>query len=233
MPEEINRIVTDRLADLLFTPSADGDANLAAEGIPTERIHLVGNVMVDTLDLLLPVARSRWPELQRRFALDRFILVTLHRPSNVDDPIKLRELVGMLAELSSEMPMVFPIHPRTRDVLVSLHFKPPATLMMIESLGYLDFLALQDRATLVITDSGGVQEETTSLGIPCLTMRENTERPVTVTIGTNVLVGNDLEMLRRSFRAVLHGGGKKGKRPPLWDGHAAQRIADVLIATGR
>jgi UDP-N-acetylglucosamine 2-epimerase (non-hydrolysing) len=231
MPEEINRLVTDRLADLLLTPSADADENLLAEGVARERIRCVGNVMVDTLLRLRPAAEARWPELQRRLPGERFAVVTLHRPSNVDDPARLRALVETLAELSAELPIVFPLHPRTRESLRRVGFEPPARLALTEAAGYLDFLAMQSHAAVAVTDSGGIQEETTVLGVPCLTMRENTERPVTVTVGTNTLIGSDLDALRREFRAAAAGRGKRGSLPPLWDGRAGERIADILTAT--
>ncbi|HEX8254101.1 MAG TPA: UDP-N-acetylglucosamine 2-epimerase (non-hydrolyzing) [Thermoanaerobaculia bacterium] len=230
MPEEINRIVTDSIADLLFTPSADGDENLRREGVPESRIRRIGNVMIDTLVRLLPVARERWPELATRLGIERFGLLTLHRPSNVDDPAKLQRLVAALSELSCELPLVFPIHPRTREALRGLDLEVPPTLVLTDPLGYLDFLALQERATVVITDSGGVQEETTYLGVPCLTLRANTERPVTVDVGTNVLIGDDLDRLRAEVRAILGGTVRRGSIPELWEGHAAERIADVLLA---
>jgi len=230
MPEEINRLVTDRIADLLLTPSADGDENLATEGVAKERVRCVGNVMADTLLRLLPAANDRWPELRERLPGERFAVVTLHRPSNVDEPARLRALVDALAELSAELPIVFPLHPRTRESLRRVGFEPPATLALTEPAGYLDFLAMQSHATVVVTDSGGIQEETTILGVPCLTMRENTERPVTVTLGTNTLIGSDLDVLRREFRAVAAGRGKRGTLPPLWDGRAGERIADILTA---
>jgi len=233
MPEEINRLVTDQLADLLFTPSEDGDANLAAEGIPRERIRFVGNVMIDTLVRLQPRAEEAWPQLRDRHQLDRYLLLTLHRPSNVDDPRKLLPIVETLAEISRELRVLFPIHPRTREALTSLRFTPPASFVFLEPLAYLDFLALQAHAAGVITDSGGIQEETTYLGVPCLTMRENTERPVTVSIGTNTLIGADLARLRDEVRAIAEGRGKRGAIPPLWDGRAAERIANVLFAMPR
>jgi UDP-N-acetylglucosamine 2-epimerase (non-hydrolysing) len=228
MPEEINRLVTDQLADLLFTPSADGDENLAAEGIPRTRILFVGNVMIDTLLRLLPDARGRWPALRRRWSLDRFALVTLHRPSNVDDPGTLVPLVQALAEIGRQLPVLFPMHPRTRESIRRTGVELLDGMTVVEPLGYLDFLALQERATVVITDSGGVQEETTFLGVPCLTMRKNTERPVTISIGTNTLIGDDLDLLRSQVRQVIAGRGKRGAVPPLWDGLAAERIMDVL-----
>ena len=229
MPEEINRLVTDRIADLLLTPSSDGDENLLAEGVSAGRIQLVGNVMIDTLVALQPKARQRWPALQAQWDLGRFALVTLHRPSNVDDERTLMALLETLAAISRELPVVFPIHPRTRDSIRRGGFEVPPGLTVVDPVGYLDFLALQERATVVITDSGGVQEETTFLGVPCLTMRVNTERPVTVTTGTNTLIGDDLALLRAEVQAVIEGRGKRGAVPPLWDGHAAERIIDALV----
>jgi UDP-N-acetylglucosamine 2-epimerase (non-hydrolysing) len=227
MPEEINRIVTDQIADLLLTPSADGDANLLKEGIDGARIRRVGNVMIDTLLRLLPSADERWSALRGRFAADRFILLTLHRPSNVDDPRKLRRILDTLAAIGRELPVIFPVHPRTRDALRGA--ATPDSILFAEPLGYLDFLALQHRATAVVTDSGGVQEETTVLGVPCLTLRANTERPVTVTIGTNTLIGDDLDLLCAEMRKIAAGEGKRGAVPPLWDGRAAERIAGALL----
>ena len=229
MPEEINRIVTDRIADLLFTPSQDGDENLVAEGVARERIRFVGNVMIDTLVKLRPVALERWQSQWATFAgSERFALLTLHRPANVDDAAKLGEIIGAIGEIAREIPIIFPIHPRTRQVLKGIEAALPEKLRLIDPLGYLDFLALQERAAFVITDSGGVQEETTYLGVPCLTLRPNTERPVTVTLGTNVLIGSDLNLLRSEARKAMEGRWKSGSIPPLWDGHAADRIADEL-----
>jgi UDP-N-acetylglucosamine 2-epimerase (non-hydrolysing) len=228
MPEEINRLVTDQLADLLFTPSDDGDVNLIAEGLPRERIRLVGNVMIDTLIRLRANADQAWPRLRDAHRLDRYLLLTLHRPSNVDDPKTLLPIVETLAEISRDLRVLFPVHPRTRDALASVRFTPPDSFVFLEPLAYIDFLALQTHAAGVITDSGGIQEETTFLGVPCLTMRENTERPVTISIGTNTLIGNDLARLRDEVRAIAEGRGKRGGIPPLWDGHAAERIAALL-----
>lgn len=229
MPEEINRLLTDQVADLLFTPSLDGNENLAREGIAPEKVHLVGNVMIDTLVRLLPKAELRWPALQTAHQLGGYGLVTLHRPSNVDDPSMLLPILTALSEISQQIPLVFPMHPRTRQRLDhwSLTIEH-SQLIIVPPLGYLDFLALQRHAALVITDSGGIQEETTFLGVPCLTMRENTERPVTVTVGTNILVGQDMARLQLETAAILAGSGKVGSVPPLWDGYAAQRIAQVL-----
>jgi UDP-N-acetylglucosamine 2-epimerase (non-hydrolysing) len=232
MPEEINRIVTDRLADHLFTPSADGDANLAAEGVPTGKVHLVGNVMIDTLVRLLPEAEKRLEDEPLRSWRGReYALVTLHRPSNVDEGASLRAIMAALGELARQVPVLFPVHPRTRVRLEELRIELPAGVVLIEPLGYLEFLAAQRYARLVVTDSGGVQEETTFLGVPCLTLRENTERPVTVSTGTNVLVGRDLERMLEESRRILRGEGKKGGVPPLWDGRAAERIAAVICST--
>jgi UDP-N-acetylglucosamine 2-epimerase (non-hydrolysing) len=228
MPEEINRVLTDQLSDLLFTPSADANENLAREGLAAEKIHLVGNVMIDTLVRLLPcqevspVGNGSSP----------YVLVTLHRPSNVDDLPWLGELLDALNELSHELTVIFPVHPRTRQCLNQLAGLPGnSSLRLLEPLPYLQFLALQRHAALVITDSGGIQEETTFLGVPCLTVRENTERPITLTQGTNQLVGRDLQKLRSAAARVLACGPReRGKKPapPLWDGHAAERIAQII-----
>jgi UDP-N-acetylglucosamine 2-epimerase (non-hydrolysing) len=227
MPEEINRVVTDRLSDLLFTPSRDGDTNLQREGIDPARVHLVGNVMIDSLQAALP--RARQSPVHRRLEIARgdYALVTLHRPANVDRPASLQRLLAALAEVAAQVPVVFPIHPRTRARL------PPGFsargLKLVEPLGYLDFLALTADALLVMTDSGGIQEETTALGVPCLTLRENTERPVTVSEGTNTLVGTDPARVVPAAREILAGRGKKGRLPELWDGRAAERVAGVLV----
>ena len=229
MPEEINRVITDQLADLLFTPSEDGDVNLAREGISKEKIHRVGNVMIDTLVRLLPEAQKKWGQLKSRYGLRRFGLVTLHRPSNVDDPATLRRVLEALDDIGDELPLIFPIHPRTKQVLESLDLAVnDSRVQLVETLGYLEFLCLESRAALVITDSGGVQEETTFLAVPCLTIRENTERPVTVSVGTNILVGGDMQILKREVANILAGNAKKGQIPSLWDGEASSRIADEL-----
>jgi UDP-N-acetylglucosamine 2-epimerase (non-hydrolysing) len=227
MPEEVNRVLTDRLSDLLFTPSRDGDANLLAEGIEPSRIHFVGNVMIDSLRAALP--RARESRIHERLELPKkgYALATLHRPSNVDDPAALSRLLSALSEVGRTIPVVFPIHPRTRSRLPA-GFDTKG-LKLIEPLGYLDFLALTAEARLVMTDSGGIQEETTALSVPCLTMRENTERPVTVEVGTNQLVGTDPAKVVPAARAILDGQARKGEIPELWDGHAAERIAEVLV----
>jgi UDP-N-acetylglucosamine 2-epimerase (non-hydrolysing) len=228
MPEEINRLVTDQLADLLFTPSADGDENLAREGVANEKIFLVGNVMIDTLIQFLPKADSIFPKLQAELSLGSYGLVTLHRPSNVDDEATFLPMLEVLNELSRELPLIFPVHPRTKQKWAAQLDQCNPHLRAIEPLGYLEFLALQKNATVVITDSGGIQEETTYLGTPCLTLRENTERPITITQGTNLLIGRDWELLRKGFHAALSGPRKQAGRPPLWDGKAAERIAEII-----
>lgn len=223
MPEEINRIVTDQLAQILFTPSEDADRNLCAEGVDVEKIHRVGNVMIDSLVQLLPAAESTATD----GLPDRFALVTLHRPSNVDDSATLKEIVGILCDMSVSLPVVFSVHPRTRQRLTALDANM-ANLRLLEPLPYIEFMALQRRATVVITDSGGIQEETTYLGIPCLTLRDNTERPITVEMGTNILVGRNADRLRYEVNRIVSGNGKLGRIPPLWDGRAGERIAEVL-----
>jgi UDP-N-acetylglucosamine 2-epimerase (non-hydrolysing) len=229
MPEEINRVVVDALATWLFTPSADGDENLLAEGVEPERIHLVGNVMVDSLHYALPKALCRSIVADLGLSRDRFGLVTLHRPALVDDPDRLASVVETLADLSDQLPLVFPVHPRTRQMLARCQLRVDTDrVQIIEPLGYLDFLALEEAAALVLTDSGGVQEETSVFGVPCLTLRQNTERPVTVTRGTNTLVGFDRENIISAARDSL----ARGRRPceiPFWDGRACDRIADVLM----
>jgi UDP-N-acetylglucosamine 2-epimerase (non-hydrolysing) len=223
MPEEINRLMTDQLADLLFTPSDDGDKNLEREGIPANKIHNVGNVMIDSLVRLLPAAIN-----QKLNGLpDRYVLVTLHRPANVDDDNVLKVILGYLLELNSQLKVVFPVHPRTRQRIADFGIDV-SQMDLREPLPYIEFLALQRRATVVVTDSGGIQEETTYLKVPCLTLRNNTERPVTVTMGTNTLVGQDGTMLRAELTRILQGKQKQSTVPPLWDGHAGERIAEIL-----
>ena len=227
MPEEINRLLTDQISDLLFTPSQDGNRNLQTEGIAPAKVHLVGNVMIDTLVRLLPFAPKRLPS----GVPERYALVTLHRPSNVDDIDWLRSLLNMFLEISRDVPILFPVHPRTRNRIAEAGIELSdrgSGLQILEPTPYLEFLALQSRAAVVITDSGGIQEETTFLGVPCLTVRENTERPITVSMGTNTLVGRDVACLQTELQAVLAGKAKRGTVPPLWDGHAAERIAEVM-----
>ncbi|MBI3475633.1 MAG: UDP-N-acetylglucosamine 2-epimerase (non-hydrolyzing) [Acidobacteria bacterium] len=223
MPEEVNRLVTDQLADLLFTPSEDGDQNLLREGIASGKIHRVGNVMIDSLVRLLPMAK----ECSTKGFPERYVLVTLHRPANVDDSASLKGILESLLDVNERIAVVFPVHPRTRQRIAGLGV-PLGNLHLCEPLPYIEFLALQSRATAVLTDSGGMQEETTYLGVPCLTLRSNTERPVTVTMGTNILVGQNRQMLTAELTKILDGKAKQGHIPPLWDGHTGDRIADVL-----
>ncbi len=229
MPEETNRIVTDQIADLLLTPSRDADANLAQEGIPQERIRFVGNVMIDSLVKMLPRAEER-PILQE-LGLDaqQYLLVTLHRPSNVDEPETLREIADALTALSQSHTVVFPVHPRTRARLAAVDLESTSALHLVEPLGYLDFLALMKSARLVLTDSGGTQEETTYLNVPCLTARPNTERPITIEQGTNQLVGSRCEAIVAAVDAVLAGPAPTNQAIEYWDGNAAGRIVDALI----
>jgi UDP-N-acetylglucosamine 2-epimerase (non-hydrolysing) len=232
MPEEVNRIVTDRLCDILLTPSPDGDENLRKEGTPEERIFRVGNVMIDTLIDHLAAARKTDSLSKLGVQRGHYAVVTLHRPSNVDDRDTLRGIIGALEEVQRELPVVFPAHPRTRKRLEEFGLAESVAGMknfkLCEPLGYLDFLGLTSQARLVLTDSGGLQEETTALGIPCLTIRENTERPITVTEGTNTLVGVDPKKIVAEAKAALAGKGKGGRTPALWDGKASERIAQVF-----
>lgn len=232
MPEEINRLLTDQIADLLFTPSTDADANLLAEGIPRERIRFVGNVMIDSLQKNLAVARNLRTREQLGLTGD-YALLTLHRPSNVDLRESFEPILSALEVISSKLPIVFPVHPRTKKTIAELGLNDRVEsikdLRVVEPLGYLDFLNLSSGARLVLTDSGGIQEETTALGIPCLTLRENTERPITVEMGTNVVVGTDATKIIAEATAALNGSAKRvARQPPLWDGHTSERILDAL-----
>ncbi|MFC7275732.1 non-hydrolyzing UDP-N-acetylglucosamine 2-epimerase [Paractinoplanes rhizophilus] len=227
MPEEINRVVTDRLSELLFAPSPDGVDNLRAEGYHDDQIHLAGNVMIDTLYANLD--RALASDILHRYELTPggYALATLHRPANVDDPGMLGALLTALGEVAQELPVILPVHPRTaaRLELAGL----PGGIRLVPPAGYLDFIALQASARLVLTDSGGIQEETTALGVPCLTMRDSTERPITVTEGTNTLVGRDPARIVGTARQVLASPPAK-RAPALWDGHAGDRIADTLLS---
>jgi UDP-N-acetylglucosamine 2-epimerase (non-hydrolysing) len=226
MPEEINRLLTDALADLLFTHSADADENLAREGIPRAKIRFVGNVMIDTLVRLLP--RAEIPEAAA--GLNRYALVTLHRPSNVDEAGRLGRILEVLGRIGRELPVLFPMHPRTERRMEAFGLRAALAdgVRLLHPLPYLQCLALQRQATVVITDSGGIQEETTFLGVPCLTLRESTERPVTITEGTNTLIGARPERLYPEVLAILAGRRKEGRIPALWDGKAGERIAREL-----
>jgi UDP-N-acetylglucosamine 2-epimerase (non-hydrolysing) len=232
MPEEINRLLTDGIADLLFVTEPSGVRNLEKEGIPREKIFLVGNVMIDSLKHYQAKAASSAIAQQLGVERGKYTLVTLHRPSNVDAVEGLRKIVSMFEAIASRSTIVFPVHPRTRKMLeqhgVGASANAIRNLLLVEPMGYLDFLHLLERAQLVLTDSGGIQEETTYLGVPCLTLRENTERPITCEIGTNELCGLDVEkILRKSFE-VFDGKMKKGRVPELWDGNTSDRIAAIL-----
>jgi UDP-N-acetylglucosamine 2-epimerase (non-hydrolysing) len=232
MPEEINRVLTDQIADYLFTTERSAHDNLRREGIPEDRIFFAGNVMIDSL--LKHRAKAAESHVLEDLGITprRYVLVTLHRPSNVDERDVLAGLVEVLGAVSARMPVVFPIHPRTRAKLSEFRLDRTVAgypdLKLVDPLGYLDFLKCMDNARVVITDSGGIQEETTVLGVPCVTARRNTERPVTVSEGTNVLAGQDPERILAETNRVIDGGSRPGRRPELWDGRAAGRIVSVL-----
>jgi UDP-N-acetylglucosamine 2-epimerase (non-hydrolysing) len=232
MPEELNRVETDRLADLLFTPSADADDNLRVERIPAERIRFVGNVMIDSLYQHLERSRQSLIRHQLGLTEKSYGVLTLHRPANVDDPIMFGRILAALETITQMLPVVFPVHPRTRKTIANLglqeRIESMKGLRLIEPLGYLDFLSLYSGSRLVLTDSGGIQEETTVLGIPCLTLRENTERPITVTLGTNKIVGTDTERIIAAASAALAETPREPVSIPLWDGHTAERILAAL-----
>ncbi len=235
MPEEINRIVTDALADLLFTTCRDADENLRREGVAGEKIHFVGNVMIDTLLASLPLAAERRTAAALGLAPGRYAAVTIHRPTNVDEPAGLARVVAILRDLAGELPVVFPIHPRTarraQELGLEAALRECPGLHLVEPMRYLEFLDLLRTARLVLTDSGGVQEETTILGVPCLTLRPNTERPVTITAGTNELVPLDARgAIAAARRRLADPAPPQRRQPPLWDGHAAERIVTVLEA---
>lgn len=233
MPEEINRIVTDSIADLLLTPSRDADENLKREGVAAEKIKLVGNVMIDSLLQNLERAGSSKVREDLDLKEREYAVLTLHRPSNVDTRETLEPLIDALIEIGGRLPVVFPVHPRTRAKIDEFNIGgrlDGSGLRLVEPLGYLDFLRLYSGARFVMTDSGGLQEETTALGIPCLTIRENTERPITVEMGTNQVVGTDPETLKQAALKLISGHGENTgtKIPPLWDGKTAERICDAL-----
>ena len=239
MPEEVNRVLTDQISDLLFTTEKSAEQNLCREGIDKERIFFVGNVMIDTLRKHLEKALPVDTTLLRNDVDPAKLLengkgygvVTLHRPSNVDDPRVLGRLLDVLAQISHQLPLIFPVHPRTEARIRDGHidFMKSQTVVCLPPLGYLEMLGLMANARLVLTDSGGIQEETTALGVPCVTMRENTERPVTETEGTNTVVGSDARRIRSVTEDVLATGGKAGRVPELWDGKAAARIKEVVV----
>ena len=230
MPEEVNRILVDRVSSLLFTPSPDADANLLAEGIAPAGIHRVGNLMIDSLVRLLPVAEAGWPRLRAELALDGpYVAVTLHRPVNVDDDASFAIVAAALERIAERIPVVFPMHPRTR-ARAGRELAGDDRLRVVDPLGYLDFLALEAHAAAVLTDSGGIQEETTVLGVPCLTLREATERPITVTQGTNRLVPLAADSIVAAVDEAIDEPPGARPVPDLWDGRAAERVAAVLRA---
>ncbi|MBN2008374.1 UDP-N-acetylglucosamine 2-epimerase (non-hydrolyzing) [candidate division KSB1 bacterium] len=233
MPEEINRLLTDSISDLLFITEESGRVNLRNEGVAEEKIHFVGNVMIDSLLYYKDKAATSTILSELKLVNKEYTLVTLHRPSNVDDHENFRKIIRVLAEIQTRIPVIFPIHPRTRKMIhtfgLDSRVEELSGLQLVDPVGYLDFLKLMMHAKLVLTDSGGIQEETTALSIPCLTLRENTERPVTIEIGTNKLVGADVDRIIQESLAILDGRGKSGNVPPLWDGKAAERIVQVLM----
>jgi UDP-N-acetylglucosamine 2-epimerase (non-hydrolysing) len=230
MPEEINRMATDILSRYCFTTSPEAEVNLRKEGVSGDRIFYVGNIMIDSLLFYIEKAEASGILEELELEKGNYILVTLHRPSNVDDPEVFRGIIGALAELAGDMPVIFPVHPRTRKIIDSADppYPRPPSLRLIDPVGYLDFVKAMRYAGVVITDSGGIQEETTVLGVPCLTARENTERPITIDMGTNVLVGTSGEKILSEARRVIEGITGDRQIPPLWDGKTAGRIADVL-----
>jgi UDP-N-acetylglucosamine 2-epimerase (non-hydrolysing) len=233
MPEEINRVLTDALADYLFVTEEDAIEHLLKEGRPKEAIHFVGNVMIDSLRHFLPLTEpstiGNELDLKDSSSWRRFAVLTLHRPSNVDSSEKLTQLLGAIDSVAKEIPVIFPAHPRTQHILTDVGIRHHPNLRVIPPMGYLDFLCLLSKATMVLTDSGGIQEETTALGVPCLTLRENTERPITISQGTNLLVGTDPAKIVAAATKILKGDGKTGRIPALWDGHAAERIVHILM----
>jgi UDP-N-acetylglucosamine 2-epimerase (non-hydrolysing) len=233
MPEEINRILTDSISDLLLTPSPDGNENLKKEGIPDEKVKLVGNVMIDSLLRNLKIAESSIIREELNLTENKYAVMTLHRPSNVDNKETFSGLLEALLKISERLPIIFPAHPRTRGKIEEFGFSEKvenSNIKLIEPLGYLDFMRLYSGAKLVLTDSGGLQEETTALGIPCLTLRENTERPITIEMGTNILVGTNPDKIKQTaFDVLANNNNKDAKIPPLWDGKTAERICDALL----
>ncbi|MCP4501012.1 MAG: UDP-N-acetylglucosamine 2-epimerase (non-hydrolyzing) [Deltaproteobacteria bacterium] len=228
MPEEINRLVTDAISDLLLTPSADGNENLHAEGVPEEKIAFVGNAMIDTLLAHREAAPTARVLEENGLKAGEYGLVTLHRPSNVDNKQVVAEILLAFGEIAADTPLFFPVHPRTKKQLEGFGLSLPAGVIATEPLGYLEFLALMANAKMVLTDSGGIQEETTALGVPCLTIRENTERPITITEGTNTLVGTSGEKILKEAKNVISGQGKVGRIPEKWDGQTAPRVVAAI-----
>jgi UDP-N-acetylglucosamine 2-epimerase (non-hydrolysing) len=239
MPEEINRVLTDQISDMLFTTEPSGKENLLREGIAEQRIHFVGNVMIDTLRNNLTRAISAQKiasDMGRSDFFDesnKYAVVTMHRPSNVDDEFTLKNLLQTVATISAHLPVIFPLHPRTKGMIHQFGLDKildTTRILQLPPMGYLEMLGLMQGATVVLTDSGGIQEETTALGVPCITLRNNTERPITVDEGTNTIAGQDSEKILAAIHDVLQTGGKTGRIPEYWDGHASDRIADAIVA---
>ena len=233
MPEEINRILTDRISNLLFTPSRDANQNLTKEGMDSKCIKLVGNIMIDSL--LNNIEKSEVSTIHQRLKIKKgnYALITLHRPSNVDYEDSLTRIVEALEFIGENIPIIFPVHPRTTNMInefgLENRINQIPNLILTKPTGYLDFLALIKYSNVVLTDSGGLQEETTALGIPCITLRENTERPITVEEGTNTIVGNKTENILKEWKNIVTNGGKSGRIPELWDGKTAIRISDIIV----
>ncbi len=225
MPEEINRLCTDAISDLLFVTDEIAAQNLEREGVASSKIHFVGNTMIDSL--LAQIGRARELPLPDGLESGRYAVLTLHRPSNVDSPAGFRRILGAINAIAQRIPVVFPVHPRTASCLHDVELHP--SIRTVEPMSYLPFLGMVARSKLVLTDSGGIQEETTVLGVPCLTMRSNTERPVTCNIGTNILVGTDPRRIQEEADSILDGRSRQGSIPEKWDGRAAERIADIVL----
>lgn len=228
MPEEVNRVLTDSCADLLLTPSRDADDNLRAEGVAPWRIHFVGNCMIDSLRTHLTRARELKTPESLGLTPGKYAVATLHRPSNVDDPERLAEILRALGDVATQIPVLFPIHPRTQKRIEDHQLQVPSDVRLVEPMGYLQFLGTMADAQVLVTDSGGIQEETTALGVPCLTLRANTERPITVDEGTNILLGLDPQKIAPAVQEIRAGRSKQGRVPEGWDGHAADRVLAVL-----
>ncbi len=226
LPEEVNRILVDRVSSIFFTPSRDGNANLVAEGHDKKHIHFVGNVMIDTLKAFLPAIKKQAVTVP----LEGYGVLTLHRPHNVDNPKQLKKILTELNAVAKKIPLLFPVHPRTKKNIAAIKgFVLSKNIMLADPLGYVEFISLVHGSRFVITDSGGIQEETTYLKLPCLTLRPNTERPITITKGSNTLIGNDFTLLKKKINAIVKGTYKKGSIPEKWDGKAGERIAKIIL----